>query len=411
MADALPYASTCCDPCDSPVTVQTPGPAGAAGAAGAAGTNGTNAYTTTTAAFTMPAEAATVSVTVGSTAWMVVGQTLYVQTAGWMDVVSITNNLIVVLRNIENTALSQYTPNAAPTTSISAGSKVAPGGLQGPSGSLSGAASGDLEGTYPGPRIAVTTSKGDLIVNNNLAVAPRNTRLGVGANGTVLHCDSTQATGLQHRGIDLAGTNTTLSNQLPITRGGTGQATATLAFNALSPVTTRGDIIIRDATNNARLAVGAANTVLKSDGTDPAWGKVTSAMIDATAKYLGRYGVLGSLTADLNFGAATDQSFTISSARYIVRKVIIENASVNLGATAARFGIYTAAAKGGTAIVTDPNSELTALTASTKFDDVTIAATPGTDVLTSTTVYFHLSVVHGVAATMKVWLFGEDLSA
>lgn len=60
---------------------------------------------------------------------------------------------------------------------------------------------------------------------------------------------------------------------LPIASGGTGASTAAAAFDALSPVTTRGDIIYRNATTNARLAVGAAGTVLGSDGTDPAWVK------------------------------------------------------------------------------------------------------------------------------------------
>ncbi len=46
------------------------------------------------------------------------------------------------------------------------------------------------------------------------------------------------------------------------------------------PMTTRGDIIVRNSSNaTARLAVGSANTVLKSDGTDPAYGQVATAMI------------------------------------------------------------------------------------------------------------------------------------
>lgn len=46
-------------------------------------------------------------------------------------------------------------------------------------------------------------------------------------------------------------------------------------------LTTRGDIIARDASAAARLAIGAANTVLKTDGTDPSWGTVSTAMIGA----------------------------------------------------------------------------------------------------------------------------------
>ena len=41
------------------------------------------------------------------------------------------------------------------------------------------------------------------------------------------------------------------------------------------PLTTRGDLVVRDATTNVRLPVGAANTVLGSDGTDPGWTQVS----------------------------------------------------------------------------------------------------------------------------------------
>ena len=59
---------------------------------------------------------------------------------------------------------------------------------------------------------------------------------------------------------------------LPIANGGTGQTTAAAAFNALSPVTTTGDLIIGNGTNSAtRLAIGANTYVLTSNGTTATW--------------------------------------------------------------------------------------------------------------------------------------------
>jgi hypothetical protein len=54
---------------------------------------------------------------------------------------------------------------------------------------------------------------------------------------------------------------------LGIANGGTGQTTQTAAFDALSPLTTKGDLIVHDGTNNVRLGVGATNRALFADST------------------------------------------------------------------------------------------------------------------------------------------------
>ena len=68
------------------------------------------------------------------------------------------------------------------------------------------------------------------------------------------------------------GTAAGLSATLAIGSGGTGQTTASAAFNALSPITTTGDLILGNGTNSAtRLAIGANGYLLSSNGTTASW--------------------------------------------------------------------------------------------------------------------------------------------
>ena len=71
--------------------------------------------------------------------------------------------------------------------------------------------------------------------------------------------------------------NTTTYQTVPIAAGGTGQTTASGAFNTLSPLTTEGDLHYYHTASNARLAIGGANMFLTSNGSDPAWAALTGA--------------------------------------------------------------------------------------------------------------------------------------
>jgi hypothetical protein len=63
-----------------------------------------------------------------------------------------------------------------------------------------------------------------------------------------------------------------VAGTLAITNGGTGQTTAGTAFNALSPITTTGDLILGNGTNSAtRLGIGTNGQVLTSNGTTATW--------------------------------------------------------------------------------------------------------------------------------------------
>lgn len=68
------------------------------------------------------------------------------------------------------------------------------------------------------------------------------------------------------------GTAANVTGTVAIINGGTGQTTASAAFNALSPITTTGDLIIGNGTNSAtRLGIGANGYVLTSNGTTASW--------------------------------------------------------------------------------------------------------------------------------------------
>ena len=69
----------------------------------------------------------------------------------------------------------------------------------------------------------------------------------------------------------------------------------TLAGYGIADLTTRGDLLTRAASAYARLALGAAGTFLRSDGTDPSWQQPTAADIVAGTFPSGDYTVPGTL--------------------------------------------------------------------------------------------------------------------
>ena len=82
------------------------------------------------------------------------------------------------------------------------------------------------------------------------------------------------------------------------------------------PLTTRGDIIIRNATVPARLPVGAAETILFSDGTDPSWASLDTKI--RTTQAIGNLTSTGLLTGgDLTIDTDTTK-FDIAAGTGIV---------------------------------------------------------------------------------------------
>ena len=80
-----------------------------------------------------------------------------------------------------------------------------------------------------------------------------------------------QVTGALNTSIAIAGSQIT-SGSIAIAQGGTGQTTKSTGFNALSPITTLGDIIVGSGANTSdRLGVGATGQVLTVVSGTPAW--------------------------------------------------------------------------------------------------------------------------------------------
>jgi len=130
--------------------------------------------------------------------------------------------------------------------------------------SLTGAGTTSISGTYP----SFTITSNDQFVGTVTSVSGTGTVNGISLSGTVTSSGNLTLGGAL-TGVDLT---SQVTGTLPILNGGTGQTTAGAAFNALSPVTTTGDLIIGNGTNSAtRLPIGATNYVLTSNGTTATW--------------------------------------------------------------------------------------------------------------------------------------------
>jgi len=160
------------------------------------------------------------------------------------NVGSFTNASITVNGKGLITAASSGT---APVTSVTGTSPVVSSGGATPAISLA-SGYGDTQNPY-----ASKTANFFLAAPNGTAGVPT-FRAVVAADIPTLNQNTT-------------GTASNVTGTVAIANGGTGQTTKLAAFDALSPASTKGDLIAFDGTDNVRLPVGADGLVLQADST------------------------------------------------------------------------------------------------------------------------------------------------
>jgi hypothetical protein len=258
-----------------------------------------------------------------------------------------------------------------------------PGGVQGPAGTI-------VPGTY-------------LESANNLSdVANAATARGFLGLGTI----ATQGAGA----VAITGGSITGITDLAVADGGTGASTAAGArtnlsaqeldalLTAIAALVTVADRFIY-TTGVDTVALGTVTTFARSLLDD-----ATEAAARSTLGVLAGYGLLGTKTS-VDMNVAGDNTITMPSGRYIIDKIVVDNASISL--TTATGGVFTAVGGGGVTLAAD--QVLTALTASTKFVDLTLQAVVGTDTRTEGTLYFRVGTPQGAAATADFFIYGWKL--
>ena len=137
-------------------------------------------------------------------------------------------------------------------------------------------------GTVSAAPIWGTIAAGDVpTLNQNTTGTAAN--ITATSNSTLTTLSALSLPGSQVSG-NISGNAANVTGTIAIGNGGTGQTTAGAAFNALSPITTTGDLILGNGTNSAtRLGIGANGYVLTSNGTTASWAAATGGVSQIVA--------------------------------------------------------------------------------------------------------------------------------
>jgi len=163
--------------------------------------------------------------------------------------------------------------------------------------------------------------------SGNVVIAPAGTLSGTTLNATVVTSSLTS--------IGTITTGVWNGTTIAIADGGTGQTTASAAFGALSPLTTKGDVLTY-STLNARLPVGTDGFVLTADSAQTLGIKWAAAGGGSAARVNALYDEVVGSAGQVTSGAASQTSIntaigavSANGTILILRGTYTENVSVN----------------------------------------------------------------------------------
>jgi hypothetical protein len=124
-------------------------------------------------------------------------------------------------------------------------------------------------------------------------------------------------------------------------------------------------------------------------------------------------GILLGKLIGANMNSTADQQITMldNPSKFVLRRIVVTNASISL--TTAVGGVYTAASKGGTAVVAAAQA-YSSLTTSALFLDLTLSTTSSASTTVKSSIpnlYLSLTTAQGAAATADVYVYGDILEA
>lgn len=243
-----------CTPDCPPIggTPGPPGPMGPQGPTGITGVDGENAFGITTAPFVMPAVGVNVNVQVDPAEWATQGQIVYIGGpsggVGYFEVAVTSTLSVMVLTNLG------YPSNLAPGAPIGSGMQVSPAGIQGPQGPpwvLTAPLGINLGGTGQATAAAAFSALSPLT-----------------APGQIIACDGQQNVAVVASGD---GQVPISDSTVPAGISWINSALLQVSFNDISPLTTKGDLLIYNGSTNERLPVGSvAGMVLMVNPADEA---------------------------------------------------------------------------------------------------------------------------------------------